>query len=175
MNGRQTNGNFFESAILNDEWAKPAIDCPTPCTLKTLEDQTGQGRTSSVLYIASATPLPLKLYTSSAVGAPPSCGVYTSWSLPGPGATKSVARYWSPNAWRPITIGLIHPGTGRGMRSRTIGSRKTVPPRILRIWEGVGEEERPRQRKVLWRKRRGWKGDAGKGAGAPGRTVVSRC
>ena len=41
MNGRQTNGNFFESAILNDEWAKPAIDCPTPCTLKTLQNQWG--------------------------------------------------------------------------------------------------------------------------------------
>src|SRR6266702_1000666 len=30
-------------------------------------------------------------------------------------------------------MGLTHPGTGRGMRSRMIGSRKTVPPRMLRI------------------------------------------
>lgn len=35
MNRGQTNGIFFDSAILNDEWAKPAIDCPTPCTLRT--------------------------------------------------------------------------------------------------------------------------------------------
>ena len=144
-----------------------------------LRNQTGQGRTSSVLYIASATPLPLKLYTSSAVGAPPSCGVYTSWSLPGPGATKSVARYWSPNAWRPITIGLIHPGTGRGMRSRTIGSRKTVPPRILRICARAREREErgrePRQRKVLWRRRRG-RGCRKKSgsAGTDGRTAAVR-
>jgi hypothetical protein len=95
-----------------------------------------------VLYIASATPLPLKSYTSSAVGSPPPRGVYTSWSFPGPGATKSVARYWSPNAWRPMTMGLTHPGTGRGMRSRTIGSRKTVPPRMLRICACACERRR---------------------------------
>src|ERR1700722_444672 len=31
-------------------------------------------------------------------------------------------------------IGLIQPGTGLGMRERTIGWRKTVPPKIFRIW-----------------------------------------
>lgn len=50
-------------------------------------------RTSSVLYILSATPFPLKSYTSITVFSPPSAGVYTSCSFPGPGARKSVARY----------------------------------------------------------------------------------
>src|SRR5919106_1586749 len=45
----------------------------------------------------------------------------------------SVARYWSPKAWRPMTIGLVHPGTRRGMLEITIGSRKMTPPRMLRI------------------------------------------
>jgi hypothetical protein len=45
----------------------------------------------------------------------------------------SLARYWSPNAWRPITIGFVHPGTSRGMFEITIGSRKITPPRMLRI------------------------------------------
>jgi len=34
VNGRRTNGIFFDSAILNDEWAKPAIDYPPPSTLR---------------------------------------------------------------------------------------------------------------------------------------------
>lgn len=46
-----------------------------------------------MLYIASATPGPLKSYTLILVGAPPLAGVYTSSSLPGPGAKKSDARY----------------------------------------------------------------------------------
>ena len=45
----------------------------------------------------------------------------------------SVARYWSPKAWRPITIGLVQPGTRRGTFEITIGSRKMTPPRMLRI------------------------------------------
>ncbi len=45
----------------------------------------------------------------------------------------SVARYWSPKAWRPITIGFVHPGTRRGTLEITIGSRKITPPRMLRI------------------------------------------
>ena len=45
----------------------------------------------------------------------------------------SVARYWSPKAWRPITIGFVQPGTRRGMLEITIGSRKMTPPRMLRI------------------------------------------
>ena len=47
---------------------------------------------------------------------------------------KSVERYWSPNACRPITIGFVHPGTGFGIFSRMMGSRNTVPPRIFRIY-----------------------------------------
>lgn len=88
--------------------------------------------TSSVLYMLIATPLPLKSYTSKTVFSPVG-GVNTSWSLPGPGARKSVLRYWSPKAWRPMTIGFVQPGTGFGMRLRMMGSRKTVPPRMLRI------------------------------------------
>ena len=30
-------------------------------------------------------------------------------------------------------IGLVQPGTNRGMLDTTIGSRKTTPPRMLRI------------------------------------------
>jgi hypothetical protein len=41
--------------------------------------------------------------------------------------------YWSPCAWRPITIGLVQPGTSRGTLPQMIGSRKTTPPRMLRI------------------------------------------
>src|SRR3546814_14854573 len=37
----------------------------------------------------------------------------TMRSLPGPGTRKSVARYWSPKAWRPTTIGSVQPGTSR--------------------------------------------------------------
>lgn len=40
----------------------------------------------------------------------------------------------------------------------------------VRAIEAEEQEEEPRQRKVLWRGRRGWKGDAGRRAGAPGRT-----
>ena len=54
-------------------------------------------------------------------------------SLPSPGILVSVARYWSPKAWRPITIGFVQPGTSRGMFEITIGSRKITPPRMLRI------------------------------------------
>ena len=44
-----------------------------------------------------------------------------------------MARYWSPKAWRPITIGLVQPGTSRGTFEITIGSRKITPPRMFRI------------------------------------------
>ena len=54
-------------------------------------------------------------------------------SVPSPGTTRSVARYWSPKAWRPITIGFVQPGTRRGTLEITIGSRKMTPPRMLRI------------------------------------------
>ena len=32
-----------------------------------------------------------------------------------------------------MTIGLVHPGTSRGMLEITIGSRKMTPPRMLRM------------------------------------------
>ena len=44
-----------------------------------------------------------------------------------------MARYWSPKAWRPTTIGWVQPGTRRGTFWQMIGSRKTTPPRMLRI------------------------------------------
>ena len=54
-------------------------------------------------------------------------------SLPLPGTTKSVARYWSPKAWRPMMIGWVQPGTRRGTLRQMIGSRNTTPPRMLRM------------------------------------------
>ncbi len=53
--------------------------------------------------------------------------------MPGPGTTKSVARYWSPCACRPMMIGSVQPGTNRGTLEITMGSRNTTPPRMLRI------------------------------------------
>lgn len=41
---------------------------------------------------------PWKLKTSNFLGSLPSSGVKVISSLPGPGTTKSVARYWSPKA-----------------------------------------------------------------------------
>ena len=60
-------------------------------------------------------------------------GVKVRVSEPSPGTTRSVARYWSAKAWRPITIGFVQPGTSRGTLVITIGSRKMTPPRMLRI------------------------------------------
>lgn len=54
-------------------------------------------------------------------------------SSPAPGTLKLVALYWSPWAWRPMMIGLVQPGTSRGMFEMMIGSRNTTPPRMLRI------------------------------------------
>ncbi len=80
-----------------------------------------------------ATPPPGKSATSNSIGALPSAGVYVIVTVPGPGTTKSVALYWSPWAWRPMTIGLVQPGTSRGTLDMMIGSRKTTPPRMLRM------------------------------------------
>ena len=38
--------------------------------------------------------------------------------MPRPGTTKSVARYWSPWAWRPMMIGSVQPGTKRGTQDQ---------------------------------------------------------
>lgn len=40
---------------------------------------------------------------------PPSAGLKDISNSPGPGAMKSVALYWSPNACLPTTMGLVHP------------------------------------------------------------------
>jgi len=44
----------------------------------------------------------------------------------------SVARWMSPWAWRPMTIGCVQPSTSRGTFSQMIDSRKMVPSRRLR-------------------------------------------
>ena len=89
-----TKGIFLVNAILNEEWAKPVMDLQTEYQFHSTWNQGPRERTSSVLYIASAMPLPSKSYTLRTVGSDPSCGVYTICSLPGPGATKSVERYY---------------------------------------------------------------------------------
>ncbi len=106
-------GHFFINAWLKHARAKPLI-------------------LSSVLYMASATPSPLKLYTSNSCLVPSSPSNLMV-SLPLPLVTKSVARYWSPNAWRPIQIGAVQLGTRRGTLLQTIGSLNTVPSSILRM------------------------------------------
>ena len=85
------------------------------------------------MYIASATPGLGNSKTSSSIGSVPSLGVKVRVRVPSPGTLRSVARYWSPNAWRPITIGFVQPGTSRGMLLITIGSRKMTPPKMLRM------------------------------------------
>lgn len=80
-----------------------------------------------------ATPDPGLWNTSNCCGSEPSLGVKVIVSVPSPSKRKSVARYWSPNAWRPTMIGLFQPGTRRGMLLMMMGSRKIVPPRMLRM------------------------------------------
>ena len=82
--------------------------------------------------MAMATPLLGNSNTSMSIGAA-ALGHEHERSLPLPGTLRSVARYWSPNAWRPMTIGLVQPGTRRGTFLQTMGSLKMVPPRMLRI------------------------------------------
>ncbi|CKS58787.1 Uncharacterised protein [Mycobacterium tuberculosis] len=86
------------------------------------------------LYIPSTTPPSSGMDTiSCTIGALPSAGVKVSVTVPGWSTLKFVARYWSPKACRPMTIGLVHPGTSRGTLEITIGSRKIVPPKMFRI------------------------------------------
>ena len=40
---------------------------------------------------------------------------------------------WSAWAWRPMMIGLVHPGTSFGIFLQMIASLNTVPPRIFLI------------------------------------------
>ena len=81
---------------------------------------------------AMATPAPGDLNTSFSITVP-SSPTNLMVSVPLPGTLKSVARYWSPKAWRPTTIGWVQPGTRRGTFLQMIGSRKITPPRMLRI------------------------------------------
>jgi len=45
-------------------------------------------------------------------------------SVPGPGIATSVARYWSPYAWRPTTMGRVQPETRRGTLAMMMGSER---------------------------------------------------
>src|SRR5690242_3638656 len=96
------NGHFLFSAILKQLLAKPLI-------------------LSSVLYMVSATPSPLKLYTSKVWASPPPSGVKVIVSLPFPLITVSVARYWSPKACLPTIIGAVQLVTSLGILLITIG------------------------------------------------------
>lgn len=86
------------------------------------------------MYIPITTPPSSGRDTISwTIGSLPSAGVNVMATVPGLSTLKLVARYWSPNAWRPMTIGLVQPGTRRGTLEMTIGSRKMVPPKMFRI------------------------------------------
>ena len=86
------------------------------------------------LYIPITTPPSSGMDTTSCtIGSLPSAGVKVITTVPGLSTLKFVARYWSPKAWRPMTIGLVQPGTNRGTFEITIGSRKMVPPRMFRM------------------------------------------
>src|SRR6185295_18947898 len=87
---------------------------------------------SSRLYMLMATPAPGDLNTSRSITVPSSPTNFIV-SVPLPGNLMSVARYWSPKAWRPMMIGLVQPGTRRGTFLQMIGSRKITPPRMLRM------------------------------------------
>lgn len=63
----------------------------------------------------------------------PSVGVKVISSLPAEGTTKSVALYWSACACRPMMMGFSQPVTRRGMFLQMMASRKTVPPKMLRM------------------------------------------
>ena len=78
------------------------------------------------------TPPPGASKTSRSIDSPSSPTNF-SVTVPLPGKTKSVARYWSPKAWRPTTIGRVQPGTRRGTFLQMIGWRKITPPRMLRM------------------------------------------
>src|SRR5258708_6272590 len=100
---------------------------------------------SSRLYIARATPEPGKSKTLSSIGSPPSFGVKVRVSVPSPGTNRSVARYWSPKAWRPTTIGFGQPGTRRGMLLMAIGSRGVAvldaQVEVLQVDVEVGQDQ----------------------------------
>src|SRR5579872_7167838 len=108
------SGHFLFRAMLKQLRANPLID-------------------SSVLYMLNATPSPLKWKTSNVWAAPPSSGGNVMVSFPLTFITVSVARDWSPKACLPTMIGAVQLVTSRGTFFITIGSRNTVPSRILRM------------------------------------------
>ena len=86
----------------------------------------------SRLYIDMNTPEDGASNTSRSITSPSAPTNFID-SLPGPGNLRSVARYWSPKACRPMTIGLVQPGTSRGTLAQMIGARNTTPPRMFRM------------------------------------------
>lgn len=53
--------------------------------------------------------------------------------VPGQREPTPVGPTWSPWACLPMVMGLVQPGTRRGMFLQMMGSRKTVPPRMFRM------------------------------------------
>ena len=88
--------HFFMMAYWKHDCANPRMD-------------------SSVLYMAMPTP-PLAGYSNTFhfCAFEPSFGVKVISRVPSLSVTKSVHLYWSPKAWRPMTIGDVQPGTMRG-------------------------------------------------------------
>src|SRR5271156_6903061 len=67
------------------------------------------------LYIPITTPPSSGIDTTSCtIGSLPSAGVKVNVTVPGRSTLKLVARYWSPKACRPMTMGFFQPGTNRG-------------------------------------------------------------
>ena len=69
--------------------------------------------------------------TSCSILSLPFSDSHLTVNFPLPGILKSVARYWSPKACLPITIGLVQWGTNLGTFLHIIGSLKIVPPKIF--------------------------------------------
>lgn len=79
---------------------------------------TGQGRT----------------WGRAGAASPPPCRQLPIGSLGCHGAhLVAVGLTWSPWACLPMVMGLVQPGTRRGMFLQMMGSRNTVPPRMFRM------------------------------------------
>src|SRR6201992_2404585 len=101
------------------------------------------------LYIPITTPPSSGMDTiSCTIGSLPSEGVKVIDTVPGRSTLKLVARYWSPKAWRPMTIGLVHPGTRRGTFDITIGSAENGSAQDVSD-RPVGRQPHPLQVELL--------------------------
>jgi hypothetical protein len=103
----------LEAAVvgLEDRVLGRKIDRPAKVQA-VVEDARANSRIdSSRLYIPMATPAPRGLEHLALDGLPVS-PTNRIVSVPLPGKWKSVARYWSPKAWRPTTMGCVQPGRG---------------------------------------------------------------